>query len=84
MHLSILPLLALAFNALSIPVTEISDADSLLKRALTPDATCGGANKYTCQGSQYGNCCSSAGYWQVFFLQSKILSDHYEISLIRI
>lgn len=71
MHLFILPLLALASNALGIPVTEIPTAHSLLKRALTPDATCGGANKYTCEGSQYGNCCSSAGYWQVFSFKAR-------------
>lgn len=66
MYLPILLLLALASIALSIPLSE-DDALSgpLLKRALTPDATCGGANKYTCQGSTYGSCCSSAGYWQV-------------------
>lgn len=65
MYLPILVLLALAFVALSIPLSEGALLGPLLKRALTPDATCGGANKYTCQGSTYGNCCSSAGFWQV-------------------
>ncbi len=66
MYLPILVLLALASSALSIPlISEDALRGPLLKRALTPDATCGGANKYTCQGSTYGNCCSSAGFWQV-------------------
>lgn len=29
---------------------------------VTTDATCGGRNQYTCLGSSFGNCCSSAGY----------------------
>ncbi|KAI4139040.1 MAG: hypothetical protein L6R39_006491 [Caloplaca ligustica] len=33
-----------------------------LKR-VSPDATCGGANGYTCLGSEKGNCCSSHGWW---------------------
>ena len=34
---------------------------SATKRVST-DATCGGTNGYTCQGSTFGNCCSVAGW----------------------
>lgn len=33
-----------------------------LAATVSQDATCGGTNKYTCLGSQFGNCCSSAGW----------------------
>lgn len=29
---------------------------------VSTDATCGGANGYTCLGSSFGNCCSSSGW----------------------
>ncbi|KAF2837280.1 carbohydrate-binding module family 18 protein, partial [Patellaria atrata CBS 101060] len=29
---------------------------------VTPDATCGSANGYTCPGSQWGNCCGRYGW----------------------
>jgi hypothetical protein len=28
----------------------------------SPDGTCGGSKGYTCQGTSYGDCCSSSGY----------------------
>ncbi|CAI6340074.1 unnamed protein product [Periconia digitata] len=31
-------------------------------KPVTTDATCGGTNGYTCQGSTFGNCCSAAGW----------------------
>ena len=44
---------------------------------VSPDGTCGGTNKYTCQGSPFGNCCSRNDWWWVllslfppFFLPS--------------
>lgn len=30
---------------------------------VSTDATCGGSNGYTCQGSGFGNCCSQYGWW---------------------
>ncbi|KAL8970579.1 MAG: hypothetical protein Q9197_003741 [Variospora fuerteventurae] len=36
-----------------------------LPKKVTPDATCGGANGYTCLGSEHGDCCSSYGFWYV-------------------
>ncbi|KAL5391115.1 hypothetical protein PMIN06_008536 [Paraphaeosphaeria minitans] len=33
-----------------------------LAATVSNDATCGGTNKYTCLGSTFGNCCSSAGW----------------------
>ncbi|KAL1602633.1 hypothetical protein SLS60_006050 [Paraconiothyrium brasiliense] len=33
-----------------------------LAATVSKDATCGGTNKYTCLGSTFGNCCSSAGW----------------------
>ncbi|RBQ71978.1 hypothetical protein FVER14953_01584 [Fusarium verticillioides] len=29
---------------------------------ISPDGTCGGDKGYTCEGSQFGNCCSQYGY----------------------
>lgn len=29
---------------------------------LSPDGTCGGANKYQCKGTSFGDCCSPAGF----------------------
>ncbi|KAF1942657.1 hypothetical protein EJ02DRAFT_308073, partial [Clathrospora elynae] len=29
---------------------------------LSPDGSCGGANKYQCKGSSFGDCCSSSGF----------------------
>ncbi|KAF5587789.1 muramidase [Fusarium subglutinans] len=29
---------------------------------ISPDGTCGGEKGYTCEGSQFGNCCSQYGY----------------------
>ncbi|KAL6705783.1 hypothetical protein ACN47E_006421 [Coniothyrium glycines] len=31
-------------------------------KKVSTDATCGGTNGYTCQGSSFGNCCSTSGY----------------------
>lgn len=61
----ILTVLALAATALTIPLSEDKTAQPLIKRAVSPDSSCGGTNKYTCQGSQYGNCCSQWGFWYV-------------------
>ncbi|KAF2444499.1 carbohydrate-binding module family 18 [Karstenula rhodostoma CBS 690.94] len=33
-----------------------------LATTVSKDATCGGTKKYTCLGSKFGNCCSSAGW----------------------
>lgn len=44
-------------TAASAPAPSASSA-----KKVSTDATCGGANGYTCQGSTFGNCCSSAGY----------------------
>jgi len=35
---------------------------STASKKVTPDATCGGTNGYTCIGGGFGNCCSSAGW----------------------
>lgn len=32
------------------------------RSTVSPDATCGGTDGYTCLGSFYGDCCSSSGY----------------------
>ena len=34
----------------------------LASAAVSPDGSCGGTNKYTCQGSQWGSCCSQYGW----------------------
>lgn len=52
------------------PTTSIvgpSDSSGPIKVPLTvsPDQTCGGTKKYTCQGSAFGNCCSFYGFWYV-------------------
>lgn len=30
--------------------------------SISPDGSCGGANKFTCKGSTFGDCCSSSGF----------------------
>ncbi|KAF2687064.1 carbohydrate esterase family 4 protein [Lentithecium fluviatile CBS 122367] len=35
---------------------------STATKKVTTDATCGGTNGFTCLGSTFGNCCSSAGW----------------------
>lgn len=30
---------------------------------ISPDQSCGGSTGYTCQGSEFGNCCSFYGFW---------------------
>jgi len=42
--------------------TKTSAAPTSTPTKVTTDATCGGANGFTCQGSTFGNCCSSAGW----------------------
>lgn len=37
--------------------------DTLVKRVVTPDETCGGANAYTC-GTTTNKCCSQNGMYQ--------------------
>lgn len=41
--------------------TSTSASPSATKK-VTTDATCGGTGGFTCQGSTFGNCCSSAGW----------------------
>jgi glucan 1,3-beta-glucosidase len=35
---------------------------TLIGRAVSPDASCGGTNRYTCAGSPFGQCCSQYGW----------------------
>lgn len=35
---------------------------SLASAAVSSDGSCGGTKKYTCQGSEFGNCCSQYGW----------------------
>jgi hypothetical protein len=42
--------------ASAIPFGEING--QLVKRVVSPDETCGGANGYTCGASNVGPCCS--------------------------
>ncbi|KAL8950607.1 MAG: hypothetical protein Q9222_003362 [Ikaeria aurantiellina] len=44
------------------PAPSVEPAKPPSKR-VTPDATCGGTNGYTCLGGDHGDCCSSYGYW---------------------
>ncbi|KAM3081469.1 hypothetical protein ACMFMG_004931 [Clarireedia jacksonii] len=48
----------------STPSTTTSAPSSTPTSGLTvsDDATCGGTTKKTCQGSEFGNCCSQYGY----------------------
>jgi peptidoglycan/xylan/chitin deacetylase (PgdA/CDA1 family) len=49
--------------ATTLPTTVTASAPaSTATKKVTPDATCGGTNGYTCQGSTFGNCCSPAGW----------------------
>jgi peptidoglycan/xylan/chitin deacetylase (PgdA/CDA1 family) len=44
------------------PATSAAAPAATGAKQVTPDATCGGANGYTCLGSTFGNCCSTSGY----------------------
>lgn len=44
------------------PTTTTTAPTSSPTKKVTTDATCGGTNGFTCQGSTFGNCCSSAGW----------------------
>ncbi|KAF2473248.1 glycoside hydrolase/deacetylase [Lindgomyces ingoldianus] len=47
----------------STQVSSTSSAPSATgTKKVSTDATCGGTNGFTCQGSTFGNCCSSAGW----------------------
>jgi len=47
----------------SSTVTRTSTATSAVPtKKVTTDATCGGTNGFTCQGSAFGNCCSVSGW----------------------
>jgi hypothetical protein len=39
-----------------------SSFDTCTSTNQSPDGTCGGSKGYTCQGTSYGDCCSSSGY----------------------
>lgn len=61
MLVTLLSLTYLGTISLAVPF------DQLNKRAtISPDATCGGAQGYTCQASAFGNCCSVNGWWYDF------------------
>jgi hypothetical protein len=44
---------------------------------ISPDGSCGGANKYTCQGSAFGDCCSAYG-WSVLIQTEPTLANKVE------
>ncbi|KAI4185432.1 MAG: hypothetical protein L6R41_004143 [Letrouitia leprolyta] len=57
MLVSLVSFVCLASVSLAVPVEQFD------KRAtVSPDASCGGANGYTCLGSSFGNCCSTHGW----------------------
>lgn len=45
-----------------LPSLAVGLFSGALAATVSKDATCGGTNKYTCLGSSFGNCCSSAGW----------------------
>lgn len=65
MKVEFLSVLALAGIVVGIPLAEDKTLGSLDKRAVSPDASCGGNLQYTCQGSTFGQCCSKFGFWYV-------------------
>ncbi|KAL8987516.1 MAG: hypothetical protein Q9177_003277 [Variospora cf. flavescens] len=57
MLVTLLSLACLGTVSLAVPFDQLS------KRAtISPDATCGGTQSYTCQASAFGNCCSVNGW----------------------
>jgi hypothetical protein len=40
---------------------------------VSTDGSCGGASKYTCAGSSFGNCCSQVRIYALFFLWSNTM-----------
>lgn len=63
MFFKLLTLIAFGRLVVGAPLADNDDVKALAKRTLSPDASCGGSLKYTCQGSQWGNCCSQFGFW---------------------
>ncbi|OCL12494.1 carbohydrate-binding module family 18 protein [Glonium stellatum] len=53
-------LLSLASVAFSSPLSYDNGYGHTTK--VSSDQSCGGANGYTCAGSQWGNCCSTRGH----------------------
>jgi hypothetical protein len=47
---------------LSVGLTHASPAAPLAKRVVSTDGSCGGTKGFTCQGSSFGNCCSTYGW----------------------
>ena len=57
-----------------VPTPSVQNPPAV--KNVTPNAQCGGTNGYTCLGSQWGNCCSSHGWWYVFNLtRCRVRSD---------
>ncbi|KAF1837299.1 glycoside hydrolase/deacetylase [Decorospora gaudefroyi] len=51
-----------ADGAAAPPSAPTTSAPASSATKVTTDATCGGTSGYTCLGSSFGNCCSSAGW----------------------
>lgn len=63
MFFKLLTLITFGRLIVGAPLADNPDVKALAKRAVSPDASCGGSLKYTCKGSQWGNCCSQFGFW---------------------
>lgn len=55
-------LVSLTAGLLSVGLAHASPTAPYAKRAVSTDGSCGGTNKFTCQGSSFGNCCSQYGW----------------------
>lgn len=55
-------LLALLFSMKSCYLLAVALATVTSAQTISGDATCGASNKFTCLGSSFGDCCSSAGW----------------------
>ncbi|KAF1344120.1 hypothetical protein BDV97DRAFT_75320 [Delphinella strobiligena] len=46
-------------QAVAAPIAASSD---LIYTLISPDGSCGGQTGFTCEGSAFGNCCSTSGF----------------------
>ncbi|KAF1837394.1 hypothetical protein BDW02DRAFT_139849 [Decorospora gaudefroyi] len=45
-----------------VPTTTMPPVSTPTPGGISPDGSCGGANKYQCKGSSFGDCCSLSGF----------------------
>lgn len=59
---------ALPTNAQQAVAAPIAASWDLIYTTVSPDGSCGGQTGFTCEGSAFGNCCSTSGFWYVPYI----------------